>query len=144
MKTHLKIALLASAFGAFAVQAHDGASGAVKQRMDAMGEIRGGMKVLGSMAGGKLAFDAEAAKAAAAQIEAHSAMIPMLFKEQDTTAPSEARETIWENFDDFTDMAEAMEKAAIAAQSVSDLDELRGAVRRLGKSCKDCHADYRL
>lgn len=144
MKTRLKIAAASIALIAVAAQAHDGATGVVKKRMNGMAEIRKSLKVLGGMARGTLAFDALAAQEAAAEIETHAAMIPDLFEERDTSAPSEAKESLWDNFDDFTDKAAALEEAAIAAQSIDDLDALRGAVQALGGTCKSCHSDYRL
>lgn len=125
--------------------AHSGVkNAAVKARMDAMSQIGSGMKVLGQMAKGEAAFDAAAARAAAAQIARHAGETPALFEAQEDDPKSEARAEIWANYPDFTARAGDLETlAAGLSQSISGAGDLRTAVPALGAACKGCHSKYR-
>ena len=75
---------------------------AVLARMEAMKAIGDATKVLGEMAKGAVAFDANAARAAAETIATHAADTPALFEAREADPKSEAKPGIWENFADFT------------------------------------------
>lgn len=116
----------------------------VLARMDAMKALSEQTKILGDMARGKRAFDADAAKSAAAQIAQNAAMTPQMFETEAQDPKSEALPAIWEDFADFVERSEALEQAAqsLAARPVTQacLDE---GMRRISATCKACHEVYR-
>ena len=122
----------------------DVANPAVKARMEAMKTIGAQTKILGSMAKGAVAFDAAAAQAAAATMAAEAAKIPALFEANEDDPESEAKPIIWEQWDDSTKKAMALETAATdASSSITDAGSLGAAMGAIGGSCKGCHSTYR-
>ena len=123
--------------------AHEGAEGVVKERMDRFKENKEAMKAIK----GNLAGDTAVIAQKASEIEAWAKEMVNFFPEGSTQPPSEALPAIWKEFDRFTDLARANEKAAAnlknLAQSGADTSALSGAFRSLGKTCKDCHNDYK-
>lgn len=136
------IALMAAS----AALAHQGVQNpAVMARMNGMSAIAKNIKTLGQMAKGTSAFDAEAARSAAAAIAEHAAAVPQLFEAKETDPKSEARPEIWANFGDFSSKAQELETLAAGyAQSLSVSSDLNAAMAALGATCKSCHADYRI
>lgn len=136
--------LLIAAFGTAAL-AHSGVKNeAVMKRMALMTSIAEQMKVVGTMAKGQATFDVEKARAALTEISQDSAGIPHLFKTQADDPKSEALPKIWEQFDTFTSMAD--DTAQLAAQLaiiVNSKADLHDVLKRMGASCKACHADFR-
>ena len=122
---------------------HEGAEGVVKERMDRFKENKKAMKAIK----GNLAGDTAVIAQKASGIEAWAKDMVNFFPEGSTQPPSEALPAIWKEFDRFTDLARANEKAAAnlknLAQSGADTSALSGAFRSLGKTCKDCHNDYK-
>lgn len=135
-------AILIAATSAFA---HQGVQNpAVKARMAAMSAISEHMKSLGMMARGATAFDAEAARAAAAAIADHAAAVPGLFEANETDPRSEARPEIWTNFEDFGAKAAELESiAAGLSASITAPEDLGPALGGLGANCRSCHSVYR-
>ena len=125
--------------------AHTGVkNAAVKARMDAMSGIGAEMKALGQMAKGAATFDVDSARASAAAIAHHAAATPNLFKANEDDPKSEAKSSIWANFDDFTAKAVAMETVALGlSASITKANDLGPAMGALGATCKSCHAAYR-
>lgn len=144
MKTAPVIALTL-ALCATAALAHQGVKNpAVLARMNGMSAMADSMKTLGSMAKGQVAFDAAQARNALGDIAQQSAAAVDLFTPQEDDPKSEARAAIWDNFDNFTAQANALQaEADKLAQTVQTRADVQGALRTLGAACKSCHADYR-
>lgn len=144
MKPAPLLALL-FAGAATAVFAHTGVQNpAVLARMDAMKSIGDATKTIGMMAKGDVAFEPEAARAAAQTIAVHAGNTPALFEPRETDPKSEAHPAIWENFDDFTSKARDLEVlASNLATGMDTQDDLRAGLGQLGAACKACHAEYR-
>ena len=123
--------------------AHEGAEGVVKERMDRFKENKEAMKAIK----GNLAGDTAVIAQKASEIEAWAKEMVNFFPEGSTQPPSEALPAIWKEFDRFTDLASANEKAAANLKNLSlsgaDRGALSSAFRSLGKTCKDCHNDYK-
>ncbi|AAV95939.1 cytochrome c [Ruegeria pomeroyi] len=137
--------LVVALLSASAALAHSGVSNpAVKARMHTMMQIADNTKVLGDMAKGKTAFDAEAARAAAAAIAAHSASVTALFSAEEQDPKSEALPAIWQDFETFSRKSEALTLAAAeAAGSIQSEADLKPALAGIGGACKSCHMDFR-
>ncbi|MEO1701923.1 MAG: cytochrome c [Pseudomonadota bacterium] len=127
--------------------AHSGATGAVKARMDAMKSIANDMKAISTTLRNKqLRYGLIGA--AANRIEGHSARVPTEFRQKDLSAPSEAAELIWEQFDDFAQLSRSMENAARELERAA-LDQAKPEIivarfKTLGDTCGACHRDYRV
>ena len=100
--------------------AHKGAKGIVKQRMDMMKSIGASMKSIKKMLQGEVAYDAAKVREAAGVIKKHAGE-PMvkLFPKGSMQKPTEATAQIWEDWDGFKaismrlrDYAGALEQSA--------------------------------
>lgn len=144
MKAKLVLPILL-AFPASAALAHGGVqNAAVLARMDAMKAIGDATKTLGEMAKGAVAFDADAARAAAQTIAMHAGDTPALFEAREDDPKSEALPGIWEDFEDFTARANDLERlAGDLATGLDSPEALRAGLGQLGQACKACHTEYR-
>ena len=116
----------------------------VRARQETMGMIGANMKTIGEMAQGKIAFDAAAAQAAFATIAEKADTVPAVFETQSNTDPeSEAKDALWDNWDDFTAKAAALKAAADAGASVDSPEALAAAAGPLGGACAACHKAYK-
>ncbi len=134
------------ATGGFAF-AHSGAEGVVKQRMDMMGKIGDSMKEIGAMLrnGG---YDPNTVERAALVIQNHAALLPPLFPEGSADGPSEALPTIWDNWNEFTDLVGEMGFEARQLTTLVRDGTAFGGVdlqfQQLARTCKSCHEKFRL
>ena len=123
--------------------AHEGATGIIKERMERFKENKEGMKVIK----GNLGKDTAVIIQKASEIETWANEMVDFFPEGSNQAPSEALSAIWTNFEDFTAKAVANANAAsdlkTLAQSGADQSSLIKGFKVLGKTCKDCHNDYK-
>ncbi|MDU8910762.1 cytochrome c [Aestuariicoccus sp. MJ-SS9] len=143
MRLNIWVTLAVGVF-ATAAFAHSGVKDPdVKARMALMTEVKEATGVLGDMARGKMAFDAAQAEVARAALEAHATRIPTAFETQAQDPKSEALPVIWSDWQGFVAAAEQMETAA-SGMKVASLDDLRGGMGALGKSCASCHETYRI
>jgi cytochrome c556 len=128
---------------AVVTQAHEGAEGVIKERMDRFKENKESMKAIKANLGSDASIIAKEALA----IKAWATQMTDFFPEGSTQSPSEALPAIWENFDDFKARATANAKAAgdlaDLARSGADTSTLANGFKALGKTCKDCHNDYK-
>ncbi|WP_223479770.1 c-type cytochrome [Oricola indica] len=140
-------ALIVSAISGTAL-AHSGATGIVRQRMDLMGEIADRMKDLGAMIRGRENFDPEVAGSAADALAGHAGEMLSLFPEGSAGGTSEARPAIWVDWQEFEGLAGALEEKASAlssvAQEAESVDEIRLLFADMGRTCSQCHEDFRL
>ena len=116
---------------------------AVQARQAAMQTFGGDMKKLMPMVQGKAPFDAATAQAALAEMAATAGQVPGLFEAHEKDPESKAKDTIWENWDDFTAKAGALKAAAEAGAGVDSLEALTAAMGPVGGACKACHTDYK-
>lgn len=107
------------------------------------------MKPMKALAG---SFDAEAAKAEAAKLEAALAVdVAPLYtpgtSDADLPGKSRAMAKIWDNMEDVGTKGKAMHEAAaevIAAANAGDAAAFGAAFGKLGGTCKSCHDAYRV
>ena len=148
MKTFFLCSLFSLLFiGLFSVEviSHSGTSNEiVKARMASMKVIAANMKSLSKISRGRDPFDINEVKNILSEIEINAGQTPMLFEVNATDPTSEAASEIWENFQDFSDKAFALESTAKSLISaVESVDDLAIAVQSLGSTCKSCHSKYR-
>lgn len=105
--------------------------------------FRQNVTILKAIRGQIGAEDWQGIEAGAQKIADWAEKMPEFFP---ASAPSRgALPAIWENFDDFKNLAMNNHKAALAlkdAASSQDSDAVRGAVGALGATCKSCHSSY--
>lgn len=95
---------------ALAAYAHGGATGIVKERMDAMSAMGKAVKAITPMMRGEIEFNAASVRSVAKTIGNHAgADLTELFPEGSGGAPSETRDAVWTNWNEFTELAEQLE-----------------------------------
>lgn len=139
------LVLLTSAFA----YAHGGATGLVKQRMDAMEIMGREMKLVGQMLRGQEPYDAKKAAAAGQAIASLSGQhLTALFPEGSLMHPTEASAEIWKDWERFSSLSNALQKAAedvvAAADAGGGKDAVAAGFGRLAKTCKSCHEAFRI
>ena len=125
------------------VDAHDGATGIVKQRMDRFSESKQQLKQIQAALG---AQDFKTIATAATSIRDWARVMPDYFPEGSGEAPSKASPRIWELFDMFVIEAKVHETAAdaliLAAQTGKE-DLTKIAFKQLAQTCSSCHKAFR-
>jgi len=124
---------------------------AVKARQSQMTLYSFNISVLGGMAKGDVAYDADAATAAARNLAALAQMDQSRMWPQGSDNEALGAETtaalpaIWQAGSTAAEKGMALATAAIAMEQSAGagLDALRGAIGAVGKSCGACHESYR-
>ncbi|WP_180957666.1 c-type cytochrome [Neptunicoccus cionae] len=160
----VSVVLLAVLAGTGPANAHDKATGVVKQRMDAMGMLAGSMKAIaGQVKSPSPDPDAISVAAQALRDHAGDAMLEG-FPEGSLQDPTEARPKIWKEWERFSELAERLalqgqglilaaanppSGAAPESSTPHDLESYATLpVDELflltAKTCSACHQDYRV
>lgn len=109
--------------------------------MDAMVTLQDGAKTLGAMAKGVRAFDADEVRAALDTMREAAAETPELFEDEADDPKSEARDTIWQEWEAFVKLNADL-SAALADPIPAEAD-LRPALAEIGAACGACHERFR-
>jgi cytochrome c556 len=132
------------------INAHSGASGVVKERMEAIKSMGAAMKTIGAMDLGKEKYDAEKARKAARRIGTHAGEVVALFpdtKDNHNPEVSEAAPAIWGKSDEFSalalKLANSSEQFAQNADK-SDNQQVLKDFKAVGVTCKACHERFRI
>ena len=116
----------------------------VKERMILMKEMAKNTKTIGQMLKGKTEFDANKAKLALERLSSLSLETPEVFKVNATDPKSEAKSSIWDEFDKFTKLSiDLAETSIVLVNSIETIDDLRPALKGVSSGCKACHSQYR-
>jgi cytochrome c556 len=129
------------------INAHMGAKGVVKERMEAMKSIGKAMKSMSRMARGKAPLDFATIELGARTILHHGRAIPSLFPKGSRSGVSEASPMIWQDPDSFANSAGKMVSAAHVLQTAATEKKpaaVKSAFRALGKTCSGCHKQFRI
>jgi len=119
----------------------------VNTREDLMKKNNDHAKAVVQMMRGQLPFDAAAVDAAFKQWADTAQKLPGLFPDNSKTGgDNRASPQIWLNKKDFDAKAAAFGKAVAENhdKAKSSLDGLKAAIPAVGKTCDDCHKEYRL
>lgn len=140
MKRLITVALIATAGAVFA---HEGVNDpAVKARMESMKSMGDATKVLVEMARGQAAFDAARAEAARVDLLEEASHTTALFEARATDPMTEAKDSIWAEFSDFTAKAQMLSDV-VAGADLASPEALRLSVGEIGRACTACHDAYR-
>ncbi|MDJ0776999.1 MAG: cytochrome c [Gammaproteobacteria bacterium] len=142
----LVTALAATCPAGQAVYAHEEATGVVKERMDTMKQLGKRMKTLKSLVRSSSAYDATRVASLAGEIRGISDQVESGFPAGSIEHPSEALPAIWENWERFVELIDAMKtESEKLGEAARDSDQ-RAALKQfaaLGKTCRGCHTDFR-
>jgi cytochrome c556 len=119
----------------------------VTVREDLMKKNNDHAKAVVQMMRGLASFDAVAVDAAFKQWADTAQKLPSLFPDNSKTGgDNRASPKIWVNKSDFDAKAAAFAKAVAENHdnAKSSLDGLKAAIPVVGKTCDDCHKEYRL
>ena len=130
------------------VQAHEGAKGVVKQRMDAMKTMASSMKSLHAIATGKAKFDREKVKTNTSAIRnVGGEKLLKMFPQGSVMSPSEAKPEIWENWPAYVNLVENLSQKLDAMDAVLSTAvtraEFYSTFRGLSQTCSNCHKRFR-
>jgi len=136
---------------ALTATAHNGEdhAGPVGERHKQMETISANTKILGGMAQGKVAYDADAATAAAQALNAAATMdIDALWPAgtaQGEVPGSRAKAEVWSDRDGFVKAFQTLAdaSAAMIPLAAQGPEAIGGGMGAIGGSCKACHTDYR-
>jgi cytochrome c556 len=139
----LAVATILVALGTGAVIAQ---SDPIAARKALMKQNNDGAGVLVAMTRGTAPFDASKVDPVFAQWTDTVQKLPGLFPDNSKTGDTRAAPKIWENKADFEAHIAAFGKAVAdnRAKAKESLDGLKSAMAAVGKTCGDCHGDYRL
>ncbi|MEM0909844.1 MAG: cytochrome c [Pseudomonadota bacterium] len=130
------------------VKSEKQAENVVKFRQSLLQLVRSNMLPLGAMAKGRIPYDTEVMNINAMRIEQLGLMMEDYFTPNASSfdVSSNAKSEIWANFDDFTAKTSDLIVAAKSLQEVAaegDERSFRGAIGKLGGTCKACHDEYK-
>ena len=122
--------------------AHNGATGIVKDRM---GKLEASEKATQRI---KQAFsrgDTAVVMAEAKFLLSWAREMQSYFPENSNQPPSEAKDEIWLQWDDFVGAIQSFDKAAalIDAAETQNPRAIDGAFKEMVRSCKSCHQQFR-
>ena len=151
MLTRLPIGLLAVLVVAmFAhpanIQAHGGAEGIIKERMEVISSVGREMKHIGKMTRGKAPMDSKKIASAAGKISRHAERMGRLFPVGTNQGVSRSSPKIWQDWNGFMTRADIMVAAARELENIAkngDTEEIKASFRVLSKSCGGCHKLFR-
>ena len=130
------------------VQAHEGAKGVVKQRMDAMKTMASSMKSLHAIATGKAKFDLDKVKTNTSAIRnVGGEKLLKMFPQGSVMSPSEAKPEIWENWPTYVNLVENLSQKLDAMDAVLSTAvtraEFYSTFMGLSQTCSNCHKRFR-
>lgn len=121
MRVKVWLAAIAMTSVGLSALAHSGATGVMKERMDAMGEMGEALKRLTPVMRGQTDYDPGVVRDAADTMIRHGGSeMTTLFPEGSNGAPSEALDAIWEDWDDFAALAQALRTSAEGMKLAAD------------------------
>mgnify|MGYP001434738688 CR=1 FL=1 len=89
-------------------------------------------------------FELSEVKRALEQLASLSLQTPTVFEVNATDPKSEAKQNIWDEFDEFTKLSDDLaESTSELAMLVEDIDDLRPTLMKVSEGCKACHSKYR-
>ena len=141
----LKISLIVIFFSSTLLLAHTGVKNEdVMKRMNLMKAMAENSKIIGQMLKKKIPFDLEQAKNSLIEISNLSKSTPSVFEKMAMDPKSESKIIIWEEFDNFRDLSNKLADDTFSAvKNLSDVDDLKPALKTIALGCKGCHSRYR-
>ena len=141
----LKIFIVIATTASSIAFAHSGVKDQnVKERMLLMKAMAENTKLIGQMLKKQTPFELNEVKRALEQLSSLSLQTPTVFEINATDPKSEAKQNIWDEFDEFTKLSNELAKSTSElAILVEDVDDLRPTLMKVSEGCKACHSNYR-
>ena len=116
----------------------------VKERMMLMKAMADNTKLIWQMLKKQTPFELTEVKLALEQLSSLSLQTPTVFEVNATDPKSEAKQNIWDEFDEFTKLSNELAKnTSELANLVENIDDLRPTLMKVSEGCKACHSKYR-
>ena len=116
----------------------------VMKRMNLMKSMAEHSKILGKMLKKVIPFKLEQAKSSLIEISKLSISTHSVFEKMAMDPKSESKIIIWEEFDNFRDLSNKLaDDTFSAARNLSDVEDLKPALKTIALGCKGCHSRYR-
>ena len=116
----------------------------VKERMLLMKAMAENTKLIGQMLKKQTPFELNEVKRALEQLSSLSLQTPTVFEINATDPKSEAKQNIWDEFDEFTKLSNELAKSTSElAILVENIDDLRPTLMKVSEGCKACPSKYR-
>ena len=116
----------------------------VKERMMLMKAMADNTKLIGQMLKKQTPFELNEVKEALEKLSSLSLQTPTVFEVNATDPKSEAKQNIWDEFDEFTKLSNELAKnTSELANLVENIDDLRPTLMKVSEGCKACHSKYR-
>jgi cytochrome c556 len=116
----------------------------VMKRMMLMSSMAENTKILGQMLKSQTPFDAVQAMAALDALSDLAHKTPEAFKNPAQDPKSEAKSTLWDEFDTFTALSDDLIQATATAKTqLKSQTDLGPILATIGGQCKACHSKYR-
>jgi cytochrome c556 len=129
--------------GVEGAQAHEGATGVVKDRMDRFKASKESVKQIKKALKTK---DWSAIQKEANDLQQWASEMSNFFPEGSNGKPSEAKDNIWSDWDGFLLSVESYQEGTeklVKASSNKSLEATATAFKATLKSCKSCHNDFK-
>ena len=141
----LKFTLIVIFLSSTLLLAHTGVKNEdVMKRMNLMKSMAENSKILGKMLKKKIPFNLEQAKSSLIEISKSSRSTPSVFDKMAMDPKSESKMIIWEEFDNFRDLSNKLADDTFSAvKNLSDVVDLKPALKTIALGCKGCHSRYR-
>ena len=126
-----------------AALAHKGAMGIVKERMD---KFEASEKATKRIKQALFRGDTAVITAEAEFLVSWAREMESYFPKNSNPPPSEAKDEIWLQWDDFVGAIQSYDKAAqalIYAAEIQNTRAIDGAFKEMVRSCKSCHQQFR-
>ena len=116
----------------------------VMKRMNLMKSMAENSKILGKMLKKKIPFNLKQAKSSLIEISKLSRFTPSVFDKMAMDPKSKSKMIIWEEFDNFRYLSNKLaDDTFSAAKNLSDVEDLKPALKTIALGCKGCHSRYR-
>ena len=141
----LKITFMVIFLSSTLLLAHTGVKNEdVMKRMNLMKSMAENTKIIGEMLKKKIPFDLERAKNSLIEVSNLSKSTPSVFEKMAMDPKSESKMIIWKEFDNFRDLSNKLaDDTFSAAKNLSDVEDLKPALKTIALGCKGCHSRYR-
>ena len=129
--------------GVESTQAHEGATGIVKDRMDRFKASKESVKQIKKALKTK---DWSAIQKEAKDLQQWASEMSNFFPEGSNGKPSEAKDNIWSDWEGFLRSVESYQEGTeklVKASSNKSLESTATAFKATLKSCKSCHNDFK-
>ena len=129
--------------GVEGAQAHEGATGVVKDRMDRFKASKESVKQIKKALKTK---DWSAIQKEANDLQQWASEMSNFFPEGSNGKPSEAKDNIWSDWEGFLRSVESYQEGTeelVKASSNESLEATATAFKGMLKSCKSCHNDFK-